>query len=138
MYRGASGTQLGSRRLFLLRRAKTKEAWHERRGERRLRRAICVGRNTRDDDGSVAILLAEEAPETRASVREGWPMCPHPPRECASVFGRARAPCGAPMKSPNRLKSWIVDVFSEVESRPLWQVVVAKVVHKLWPGFREA
>lgn len=42
------------------------------------------------------------------------------------------------MKSPNRLKSWIVDVFSEVESRPLWQVVVAKVVHKLWPGFREA
>jgi len=38
----------------------------------------------------------------------------------------------------NPVKAWIVSVFAEVDSRPVWQVVVAKVVHRLWPGFRSA
>jgi hypothetical protein len=35
----------------------------------------------------------------------------------------------------SRLKTWIVTVFLEVDTRPLWQVVVAKLIHRLWPRF---
>jgi hypothetical protein len=31
-----------------------------------------------------------------------------------------------------------VDVFIEVDRRPLWQVVLAKLMHTAWRGFREA
>ena len=37
-----------------------------------------------------------------------------------------------------RLKAWIVDIFANVDTSPVWAVIVAKVVHHLWPGFRES
>jgi len=36
------------------------------------------------------------------------------------------------------LKSWIVSVFDEVDSRPVWQVLVAKLIHRFWRGFPSA
>lgn len=36
------------------------------------------------------------------------------------------------------VKTWIVDVFGEVDARPVWQVIVAKIIHRAWRGFREA
>jgi hypothetical protein len=37
-----------------------------------------------------------------------------------------------------RLKGWIVDVFGEVDIRPIWQVLVAKILHRFWRGFPSA
>lgn len=37
-----------------------------------------------------------------------------------------------------RLKGWVVDVFAEVDSRPLWSVVIAKLVYRLWRRFPDS
>jgi hypothetical protein len=42
------------------------------------------------------------------------------------------------LRQKSALKGWIVDVFGEVDSRPVWQVIVAKLVHRVWRGFRSA
>ena len=38
----------------------------------------------------------------------------------------------------SRLEAWVVDVFAEVDARPIWEVVAAKLVHRFWRGFRAA
>ena len=38
----------------------------------------------------------------------------------------------------SQLKSWIVCVFDEVDTRPLWQGAVAKLIHRFWRGFPSA
>lgn len=38
----------------------------------------------------------------------------------------------------SRLKTFIVDTFSHVDTAPVWRVVVAKVIHRFWGGFRGA
>ena len=37
-----------------------------------------------------------------------------------------------------KLKRWIVHVFVQVESEPLFKVIAAKLIYKYWKGFKEA
>lgn len=40
--------------------------------------------------------------------------------------------------SKEKIKSWTVDIFINVESEPLWKVMVAKLIHHFWKGFKGA
>ena len=41
----------------------------------------------------------------------------------------------APARQESRLKTFIVDTFANVDTAPVWRVIVAKVLHRLWRGF---
>jgi hypothetical protein len=38
----------------------------------------------------------------------------------------------------SRVKTWIVAVFADVDSRSVLAVIVAKLAHRFWRGFRSA
>ena len=41
-------------------------------------------------------------------------------------------------RQESRLKTFIVDTFANVDTAPVWRVIVAKIAHRFWRGFRGA
>ena len=48
------------------------------------------------------------------------------------------ARAGGTTRDWSRLKAWIVDVFAEVDRKPVWAVIAAKIIHRFRRGFRSA